>query len=267
MALTLDTRQRAMLQEMGITLWLPQPASVAQPAQRAPAAPAAEAVVVAPAAQAVSAVVAVQPPVVSAAAAPAAVPKAVSPVAVQPPAAPEVAVAAQPLAWRLAPSVQVFPQAAGPADQSAWLIVWECPNAAEPLEGETGQLLRNMLRALRLHHNPHVWVAALQHPERQALQAAGLPADAVAWQPLEQGLPQAVQHIQPARMLLLGLQAARAVLACDEALGRLRAQMHMVQGVPAIVSYDPAYLLRAPHAKPSAWADLCRAHALKPPLQ
>lgn len=264
MALTLDTRQRAMLQEMGITVWLPQPASVAPSAPRAMPAPVAEVAVVAPPMQAApaAAVVAALP------SAPLVPKTAPAVVRAQPVAAEENAVALPiAVAWRLAPSVQVFPQAAGAADQPTWLIVWECPNAAEPLEGETGQLLRNMLRALRLHHNPNVWVAALQHPERQALQAAGLPAGVEAWPTLEQGLPQALQQRQPTRMLLLGLQAARAVLASDEALGRLRAQMHVVQGVPAIVSYDPAYLLRAPHAKPSAWADLCRAHALKPPLQ
>ena len=66
-------------------------------------------------------------------------------------------------------------------------------------------------------------------------------------------------------MLLLGMQPARAVLHSQEALGRLRAQVHQVHDVPTVVSYDPAYLLRAPHAKPAAWADLCRAHALRPP--
>ena len=64
-------------------------------------------------------------------------------------------------------------------------------------------------------------------------------------------------------VLVLGLGAARAVLGSREPLGRLRAAVHpLADGTPAIVSYDPAYLLRAPEAKAAAWADLCRALAL-----
>ena len=42
-------------------------------------------------------------------------------------------------------------------------------------------------------------------------------------------------------------------------LGKLRGQVHQYQGVPVVVSYPPAYLLRAPHDKAKAWADLCLA--------
>ena len=122
-----------------------------------------------------------------------------------------------------------------------------------------------MLRALWLHHSPHVWIAGVQRPGHEALPVAGVPAQPVAWQSLSQGLAAHVQHTQPARILVLGMHAARAVLGSEEALGRLRAQVHQVQHIPTVVSYDPAYLLRSPHAKPAAWADLCRAHALRPP--
>ena len=53
-------------------------------------------------------------------------------------------------------------------------------------------------------------------------------------------------------MLVLGLATARAVLQRQEALGRLRAEPHRIAGVPAVVSYDPNYLLRAPQAKAGA---------------
>ncbi len=63
-------------------------------------------------------------------------------------------------------------------------------------------------------------------------------------------------------VLVLGLPAARAVLGSREPLGRLRATAHQLpDGTPAVVTYDPAYLLRAPEAKAAAWADLCRALA------
>jgi DNA polymerase len=71
-----------------------------------------------------------------------------------------------------------------------------------------------------------------------------------------------VQQLRPARILVLGLAAARAVLGRSDALGRLRAEPHQAAGVPTVVTYDPSYLLRAAHAKPAAWADLCRAQTL-----
>ena len=257
MAMNLDLRQRAMLQEMGITLWLPKPAAPA-PVLRA-AVDVAVAEVQAPAAAAIAP-----------ASAPAVTPAPVSPVSTQTPPAPAVvnsppAEGAAPAEWRMAPPVQAYPAATGGSASDAWLVLWECPNPATPLAGDTGQLLHNMLRALRLHHSAHVWIASLQRPGSEALPVAGTPDAHVDWQDLTQALPASIQHHQPARILALGLHTARAVLGSQDALGRLRAQVHAVQTIPTVVSYDPAYLLRSPHAKPAAWADLCRAHALRPP--
>ena len=76
-------------------------------------------------------------------------------------------------------------------------------------------------------------------------------------------LPATLATLRPAMVLLLGLGAARVVLDSREPLGRLRAGVHRLgDGTPAVVSYDPAYLLRAPDAKAAAWADLCRALAV-----
>jgi uracil-DNA glycosylase family 4 len=277
MALNLDPRQRAMLQEMGITLWMPSTAVAASPAAPVPQR---EAVAVAGTQEAVAPA---HPAVVAAPARGASTPTAPSPGHTAPalpavaavtvtstatPAAPVAAAAseASPSAeWQIAPAVQAYPTATGGSPQDAWLVIWEAPNPSAPLEGDTGKLLHHMLRALWLHHSPHVWIAGVQRPGHEALPVAGVPAQPVAWQSLSQGLAAHVQHTQPARILVLGMHAARAVLGSEEALGRLRAQVHQVQQIPTVVSYDPAYLLRSPHAKPAAWADLCRAHALRPP--
>jgi uracil-DNA glycosylase len=256
MALTLDPRQRAMLQEMGITVWLPKTAApIPAPAAIAPVLSVAVAVAAPP----------VERPVP--ASEPAA-PKAAAPEArtVAPITAPSVTEqGAETIAWQISPALQAYPQATGGSAADAWLVIWECPNPAAPLEGDSGKLLNNMLRALRLHHSPYVWLASVQRPGHEALPAAGIDTDAIDWQDLAQGLPHCVVHTKPARILVLGLHTARAVLGSQEALGRLRAQVHTVHSTPAVVSYDPAYLLRSPHAKPAAWADLCRAHALHPP--
>lgn len=165
----------------------------------------------------------------------------------------------------MAAPVQAYPHATGGAANDAWLVIWECATPAAPFEGDSGKLLNNMLRALRLHHSAYVWIAGMQRPGYEALPVTGLPHTPIDWQSMEKGLPSAIQQTQPARILLLGMHAARAVLASQEALGRLRAQVHQVHHIPSVVTYDPAYLLRSPHAKPAAWADLCRAHALRPP--
>lgn len=271
MALTLDTRQRAMLQEMGITVWLPKSAAAApavvtiaaaaqRPAVAATAVETSPAPVLAPA---VSAPDAEAPAAAVAVTAPTATPTTHT---AAPAAAPAPAPEATPCAeWRMSPAVQAYPQATGGSADNAWLVIWECANPATPLEGDTGKLLNNMLRALRLHHSRHVWIASVQRPGQDDVPVASLPAAPVDWQPLTSCLQTCVQQTHPARVLVLGMHTARAVLGSQEALGRLRAQVHQIHHTPAVVSYDPAYLLRSPHAKPAAWADLCRAHALHPP--
>lgn len=260
MALNLDARQRAMLQEMGITVWQPAPPETA-PALAAVA----ERPVPAPVAQRP------QPAPLTPRPAPAIVAPA------RPAPAPQrapVSESAAAAGWRLHPARPVYgpgthtQHTQDPAD-GGWLILLEHPTAvslaapaAAPestgtvLEGDAARLLDNMLRALRLHQHPRVWSAAL---ERDGAQASATAGDCP---PLDSGLQAMVRQLQPARILVLGLAAARAVLGRSDALGRLRAEPHQVAGLPAVVTYDPSYLLRAAHAKPAAWADLCRAQML-----
>ncbi|MGE4330104.1 uracil-DNA glycosylase family protein [Diaphorobacter sp.] len=242
MSLNLDTRQRAMLQEMGITVWAPpaaRPAPAAPCAPDQPAPPAAAA----PTTGAVAATHATARPApgidARASAAPAA------------PAAPAGLLLRAPQA--------LYPQAnpaATPAELgTGWLVVLESHSASEPLADDAARLLDNMLRAMRLHRHPRTHLAML------ARHAPGLPTEGA--QPAAAGLQHALDTLRPSLVLVLGLGAARVVLGSREPLGRLRANVHhLADGTPAVVSYDPAYLLRAPEAKAAAWADLCRALAV-----
>lgn len=233
MALNLDTRQRAILQEMGITVWAPapQPARPAEPTpQTAP--------------QATQAPVQAAPPQATARAS-AAAPQVPPPTAAAPRADQGVRGG-----YALGPARPVYPQAPAGAPGAAWLVVAECAEPDDPFAGDAGRLLDNMLRALRLHHNPRVFVAPLLRAEGAHGPAAG------------EGLGAALAQTRAAVVLALGLPAARTVLGRSEPLGRLRASPQAVEGTPVVVTYDPAYLLRAPQAKASAWADLCRAAAL-----
>lgn len=285
MALNLDARQRAMLQDMGITFWGPSapPAAVPAVAAAAPAeASALPAAVATPAASAAEA--APQPPTAVIATAPATAtapdpqPERAAPIPPAMDAAPTApqaasadaapahatpvyrAPAAASAPWFMAPLVHAYAESAAPdAPDAGWLVLVECADPADPWAGDAGALLNNMLRALRLQQHPQVRIAPLTR------QAPGSAAGHPGLEPLAPALQAALATHRPARVLVLGLHAARAVLQRSEALGPLRAELHQLHGVPAVVSYDPAYLLRAPHAKPGAWADLCRAHALQPP--
>lgn len=237
-----------MLQEMGVTVWGPPEAATAAPvlpgnlaAERA--APRPTAAVPTPAAPA-----AVRPaaPVAARSAAPAP--------ATAAPASP--AAASTTPALKLHPAVALYPSA-DPAQTPAglgagWLIVTESLTPADPLGGDAGRLLDNMLRAMQLHRHPRVYLAALERA------APGVEAHGGD---ITKALADTVAAIAPAMVLVLGHVAARAALGRTEPLGRLRAEPHEMAGCPAVVTYDPPFLLRSQDNKAAAWADLCRALA------
>jgi DNA polymerase len=72
-------------------------------------------------------------------------------------------------------------------------------------------------------------------------------------------LARQVALVQPKIILLMGRFAVQSVLQTTEPIGKLRGQVHTYQGVPVVVTYHPAYLLRNPADKAKAWADLVLA--------
>ena len=245
-----------MLQEMGVTVWGPSPAqeAIAQPPASAPSAPAA---VAAPAVASPR----TQPQAPSPGPSPAPAERPPAPLAhttsrsTSPAPAPATTGPAAP-ALRLHPPQALYPTA-DPAQTPSglgrgWLIVAESMTPAEPLGGDAGRLLDNMLRAMQLHRHPRVFLAALERSAPGTEASADIPAS----------LADAVAQLQPAMVLVLGHVAARAALGRTEPLGRLRAGPHVLAGCPAVVTYDPAFLLRSQDNKAAAWADLCRALAM-----
>lgn len=229
--MTLDARQRAMLAEMGVRVWAPD---VAAPPPPAPAP--------APSPAAVREAPAVAAPVPTPVPAPA---RAAAPRAERAPATGEAS-------WVLDTPRPLYPAApAAPADAPApvWLIALDSPTPDDPGGGEAGDLLHNMLRAMGLKDTPRVWVSTVRR-------AAAGTGDAASW-------AQAAGALRPALVLALGQSAARCVLGGGDPLALLRTREHrLVGGTPVVVSYAPAYLLRAPKAKREAWSDLQRAMAL-----
>ena len=168
MSLNLDARQRAMLQEMGVTVWTRaetaapqapaamQPVTVAVPATAPlPAAPAMAQPPAMPVAQPSSA------PAAKAHTAPAPTAPAAPAGLGAPGAAPQERLHAPQLLYPTADPAQTPPGLG-----AGWLIVTEGIAAADPLGGDAGKLLDNMLRAMQLHRHPRVFVAALERPAR-----------------------------------------------------------------------------------------------------
>jgi len=142
--------------------------------------------------------------------------------------------------------------------QAEWLVVGEAPGAeedrqGEPFVGRAGQLLNAMLRAIGLKRE-QVYIANVlkcRPPHNR---------DPVAAETMEclPYLDRQIALLRPKIMLVVGRIAAQNLLRTDAKLGTLRQQVHSfgASGVPLVVTYHPAYLLRSPAEKRKAWEDL-----------
>ncbi len=149
--------------------------------------------------------------------------------------------------------------------RASWMLVGEAPGEqedrqGEPFVGRAGQLLDRMLHAVGLSR-------ADAPPEQQVFIANvikcrppgnrnPLPEEVAQCEPF---LQRQVQLVQPRLILAMGRFAVQALLKSTEPIGRLRGRVHDYQGVPLVVTYHPAYLLRNPADKALAWDDLCLA--------
>ena len=237
MSLELDKRQRAMLREMGVQVWLPETPAVPVPVSVVEA----PQVVKAPATLAPS--VSVSAPKNLATSAPARPPAAVRP---RPVAAPLSEDGGR-SAWHLGEAQQLYADSAVPG-APRWLVLTEMPTDAGPaarFEDDAGKLLDNMLRAARLPVAGAAWLAPLVR------HSAGPMDDA-----LRAALANLVAQTQAHIVLVMGRFASQALLNTAEPLGKLRAEAHAWQGAPVVVTYDATYLLRTPADKAKAWQDL-----------
>lgn len=149
----------------------------------------------------------------------------------------------------------------GVGDEKAeWLIIGEAPGAdedaqGEPFVGQAGKLLDAMLAAIGLKRGENVYIANVLK-SRPPGNRNPAPEEVAACLPY---LERQIQLIQPKIIIALGRFAVQSLLNTDEAIGKLRGRVHQYQGVPLIVTYHPAYLLRNLPDKEKAWEDLCLA--------
>jgi len=143
-----------------------------------------------------------------------------------------------------------------------WMIVGDAPGEEEDKEGisfagPAGLLLDNMLKALGLTRQQVYLTHALK-----CRTPSGRNATQVEVSHCAVYLSRQVALVQPKVILAMGRTAAMALLQSTEPLGKLRAEVQSFQGVPVVVTYPPAYLLRNQADKAKAWADLCLAASL-----
>jgi DNA polymerase len=142
------------------------------------------------------------------------------------------------------------------------LVIGEAPGCDEDLQGEpfvgrAGQLLNAMLAAIGLQRQ-QVYIANILKC-RPPNNRDPRPEEADACSPW---LNQQIALIRPDVILALGRVAAHNLLKTDQSLAELRGRLHAYDGVPLVVSYHPAYLLRQPIAKRKSWQDLIKLKSL-----
>ena len=143
----------------------------------------------------------------------------------------------------------------GPAN-ARLVVIGEGPGRTEdetgrPFVGRAGELLTKILEAIKLRRD-QVYICNIvkcRPPENRLPQydeiAACLPF-----------LYRQIELVKPKAILAMGGTAAQSLLNTKQSLGSLRNQLHRFRGIPVVVTYHPAALLRNPHWKRPTWDDV-----------
>jgi len=146
--------------------------------------------------------------------------------------------------------------------RAEWMFIGEAPGAeedakGEPFVGQAGRLLDSMLAALGMNRIKAVYIANVLKC-RPPGNRAPTPLEVEACLPY---LDRQIALIQPKLIIALGKSAATTLLHVEATIASLRGRVHRYKGVPLIVTYHPAYLLRNLPDKAKAWEDLCLARS------
>jgi uracil-DNA glycosylase len=138
------------------------------------------------------------------------------------------------------------------------MIIGEAPGANEDLQGEpfvgrAGRLLNEMLKAIDLDRDS-IFIANVlkcrppknRDPQRSEVNTC------------TPFLKQQIALIKPKLLVAVGRIAAQFLLDCDTPLKKLRGETHAYENIPLLITYHPAYLLRAPREKAKSYVDFLR---------
>jgi uracil-DNA glycosylase len=146
--------------------------------------------------------------------------------------------------------------------QARMVLVGEGPGATEdatgrPFVGQAGALLDSILEAIDVPRNS-VYITNIVKC-RPPQNRKPLPDEIAACIPY---LHRQLELIRPKVIVALGGTAGEALLGVRKSLGELRGKVHTYNGIPLIVTYHPAALLRNPNWKKPTWDDVRIARQL-----
>ncbi|MDZ4745288.1 MAG: uracil-DNA glycosylase [bacterium] len=136
------------------------------------------------------------------------------------------------------------------------MIIGEAPGADEdeqglPFVGRAGQLLTKILEAVEFNRDD-VYICNILKC-RPPNNRKPLASETDTCEPY---LRKQIDLVQPRFILALGLTAANTLLKNKESMTSLRGRMHDYHGIPTLVTYHPAALLRNPEWKKHTWEDV-----------
>ncbi len=146
----------------------------------------------------------------------------------------------------------------GVGDPKARIVfIGEGPGADEdrtgiPFVGRAGKLLDKIFEAMGLSREKGIYICNIVKC-RPPNNRDPLPDEASACMPY---LKKQLDIIKPSVICCLGRVAAQQLLDTNVALGKMRGKTHYFEGIPVLVTYHPAYLLRNPAGKKPTWEDM-----------
>ena len=145
-------------------------------------------------------------------------------------------------------------------ETAPWMFVGEGPGAdedeqGEPFVGQAGRLLDSMLAAIGCSRGGDAYIANVVKCRPPGNRTPTLD-EAAACAPF---LERQVELVAPKLIVALGKTAATHLLGTEASIASLRGRVHRYKGIPVVVTYHPAYLLRSLPEKAKAWEDLLLA--------
>lgn len=136
------------------------------------------------------------------------------------------------------------------------MIIGEAPGAeedkrGEPFVGRAGQLLNKILESVQFHRDD-VYICNILK-SRPPKNRDPLPAEVAAHIPL---LYRQITLVRPKILLAVGRTAGNGLLGKVASLSSLRGKFHDYHGLPLMVTYHPAALLRNQQWKRPTWEDV-----------
>ena len=141
-------------------------------------------------------------------------------------------------------------------ENADWLFIGEAPGQQEdeqgrPFIGDAGQLLAEMLRAMKLTRED-IFIANIlkcRPPKNRDPHVDEI-------QHCRDYLTRQITLIQPKIIIAVGRIAAQTLLETTEKMGKLRGNAYQFENIPLIAIYHPSYLLRSLTEKRKVWQDL-----------